>query len=58
MWLWYLVEHEVHHKSQLALSMRQVGIKSPFFAFVFPGPFRPDGDGPSLDLFQAIGLCL
>jgi uncharacterized damage-inducible protein DinB len=42
MWLWYLVEHEVHHKSQLALYMRQVGIKPPFFAFVFPGAFRPD----------------
>jgi uncharacterized damage-inducible protein DinB len=43
MWLWYVVEHEVHHKSQLALYMRQVGIKSPFLAFVFPGAFRPDG---------------
>jgi len=43
MWLWYMVEHEVHHKSQLALYMRQVGIKPPFFAFVFPGAFRPDG---------------
>ena len=42
-WLWYMVEHEVHHKSQLALYMRQVGIKPPFFAFVFPGAFRPDG---------------
>jgi len=42
-WLWYLVNHEVHHKAQLALYMREIGIKPPFFAFVFPGGFRPDG---------------
>jgi uncharacterized damage-inducible protein DinB len=38
-----MAEHEVHYKSQLALYMRQVGIKPPFFAFVFLGAFRPDG---------------
>lgn len=41
-WLWYLVNHEVHHKAQIALCLRQIGIKPPFFAFVFPGAFRPD----------------
>jgi uncharacterized damage-inducible protein DinB len=41
-WLWYLVEHEIHHKAQLALYLRQVGITPPFFAFVFPRGVRPD----------------
>jgi len=41
-WLWYLVEHEVHHKAQLAVFMRQLGVEPPFFAFVFPNRFRPD----------------
>jgi uncharacterized damage-inducible protein DinB len=41
-WLWYLVEHEVHHKAQLAIYLRQIGITPPFFAFVFPRGVRPD----------------
>ncbi|HKP84609.1 MAG TPA: DinB family protein [Blastocatellia bacterium] len=41
-WLWYLVEHEVHHKAQLALYQRQAGVTPPFFAFVFPRGVRPD----------------
>lgn len=41
-WLWYLVEHEIHHKAQLAMYLRQVGITPPFFAFVFPKGVRPD----------------
>lgn len=41
-WLWYMVEHEIHHKAQLALYLRQVGITPPFFAFVLPSGVRPD----------------
>jgi uncharacterized damage-inducible protein DinB len=41
-WLWYLVEHEIHHKAQLALYLRQVGLTPPFFAFVLPPGIRPD----------------
>ncbi|HEX8090148.1 MAG TPA: DinB family protein [Blastocatellia bacterium] len=41
-WLWYLVEHEIHHKAQLAMYLRQIGITPPFFAFVFPRGVRPD----------------
>jgi uncharacterized damage-inducible protein DinB len=41
-WLWYLVEHEIHHKAQLALCLRQIGVQPPFFAFVFPKGARPD----------------
>lgn len=41
-WLWFLVEHEVHHKAQLALYLRRVGVTPPFFAQPFPDNFRPD----------------
>lgn len=41
-WLWYVLEHEVHHKAQLALYLRQIGIVPPFFAFVLPPGVRPD----------------
>ncbi|HVG19501.1 MAG TPA: DinB family protein [Blastocatellia bacterium] len=41
-WLWYLVEHEIHHKAQLATYLRRIGIAPPFFAFVFPRGVRPD----------------
>jgi uncharacterized damage-inducible protein DinB len=41
-WLWYLIEHVVHHKAQLELYMREVRLKPPFFAFVFAGGFRPE----------------
>jgi uncharacterized damage-inducible protein DinB len=41
-WLWYVVEHEVHHKAQLALYLREIGIVPPFFALAFPPGVRPD----------------
>lgn len=41
-WLWYVLEHEVHHKAQLAEYMRQMGAIPPFFAFAVPEGQRPD----------------
>jgi uncharacterized damage-inducible protein DinB len=41
-WLWYILEHEIHHKAQLALYLRQIGIMPPFFAYVLPPGARPD----------------
>jgi uncharacterized damage-inducible protein DinB len=41
-WLWYLVEHEMHHKGQIALYLHMCGIEAPFFAFVLPPGARPD----------------
>jgi uncharacterized damage-inducible protein DinB len=41
-WLWYLVEHEVHHKAQLSLYLREIGITPPFFAAALPPGVRPD----------------
>ncbi|MBI4466581.1 MAG: DinB family protein [Acidobacteria bacterium] len=41
-WLWYLIEHEIHHKAQLAVYLRQIGLTPPFFAFVLPPGVRPD----------------
>ena len=42
MGLWYVVEHEVHHKGQLALYLREIGVVPPFFALAFPPGVRPD----------------
>jgi uncharacterized damage-inducible protein DinB len=39
-WLWFVLEHEIHHKAQLALYLRQLGKVPPFFAMVLPD--RPD----------------
>jgi uncharacterized damage-inducible protein DinB len=44
-WLWYVVEHEIHHKAQLALYLRQIGVVPPFFALAFPPGVRPDVRG-------------
>jgi uncharacterized damage-inducible protein DinB len=41
-WLWYLVEHEVHHKAVLAGRLRQLGLTPPYFAFALPVDVRPD----------------
>lgn len=41
-WLWLLVEHEVHHKAQLAVYLRLLGVEPPFFAFPLPPGARPD----------------
>jgi len=41
-WLWYMLEHEIHHKAQLALYLRQIDLMPPFFAFVLPPGVRPD----------------
>jgi uncharacterized damage-inducible protein DinB len=41
-WLWYLVEHELHHKGQIALYLYLCGIEAPFFAFELPSGVRPD----------------
>lgn len=45
-WLWYMVEHEVHHKAQVALYLRHLGITPPFFALAFPNKHRPDIQPP------------
>jgi uncharacterized damage-inducible protein DinB len=41
-WLWHVLEHEIHHPAQLAEYMRQLGVLSPFFAFVLSRGQRPD----------------
>ena len=41
-WLWFVLEHEVHHKAQLAEYMRRMELVPPFFAFVLPEGERPD----------------
>jgi uncharacterized damage-inducible protein DinB len=41
-WLYYILEHKIHHKAQISVFLRQLGITPPFFAFAFPNNFRPD----------------
>ena len=41
-WLWLLVEHEVHHKAQIAVYLRQIGKTPPYFAAALEGGARPD----------------
>lgn len=41
-WLWLLVEHEVHHKAQIAVYLRQMGKTPPYFAAPLEGGARPD----------------
>ncbi len=41
-WLFYILEHLVHHKAQISVFLRQMDITPPFFAYAFPNNFRPD----------------
>lgn len=41
-WLWFILEHEVHHKAQLSVYCRQMGKTAPFFASPLPPGERPD----------------
>lgn len=41
-WLWFNLEHEIHHKSQLAVYVRQMGLVAPFYALPMPLGARPD----------------
>jgi uncharacterized damage-inducible protein DinB len=41
-WLWYIVEHEIHHRSQVAHALRLLEIRPSFWGYVFPHGFRPD----------------
>ena len=41
-WLWFVVEHEIHHKAQLAVYLRQMGHVAPFYAMPLPLGQRPD----------------
>ena len=41
-WWWLLVEHEVHHKAQIAVYLRQMGKTPPYFAAALEDGARPD----------------
>lgn len=41
-WLWLLVEHEVHHKAQISVYLRQMGKTPPYFAEALENGARPD----------------
>ena len=41
-WLWFILEHELHHKGQIWLYLRQMGITPPFYAMPLEAGNRPD----------------
>lgn len=41
-WLWFILEHELHHKGQIWLYLRQMGYTAPFYAMPLPLGTRPD----------------
>ncbi|NJD09835.1 MAG: DinB family protein [Gemmatimonadetes bacterium] len=41
-WLWLMLEHEVHHKAQLAVYFRLLNKVPPYFAAPLPPGDRPD----------------
>lgn len=41
-WLWFTVEHEIHHKAQLSVYLRRMGHVAPFYAMPLPIGTRPD----------------
>jgi len=43
-WLWFVVEHEIHHKAQLAEYLRAMGYVPPYFGMPLPLGTRPDID--------------
>jgi uncharacterized damage-inducible protein DinB len=41
-WLWFILEHEIHHKAQLAVYARAMGHVPPYYALALPKGQRPD----------------
>lgn len=41
-WLWFVLEHELHHKGQLAVYLRMMGRVAPYYAMALPPGERPD----------------
>lgn len=49
-WLWFLLEHEIHHKAQISMYLRQMGRTPPFYAM----PLGP-GERPDVQARQELG---
>ncbi len=41
-WLWFVLEHEIHHKAQIGEYLRAMGYIPPYFGMVLPIGARPD----------------
>jgi uncharacterized damage-inducible protein DinB len=41
-WLWFVLEHELHHKGQVWGYLRDMGRTPPFYALPLPAGQRPD----------------
>lgn len=44
-WLWFLLEHEIHHKAQAAVYLRMMGLTAPYYAMPMGLAVRPDIPG-------------
>jgi uncharacterized damage-inducible protein DinB len=49
-WLWFIAEHEIHHKAQISVYLRQMGRTPPFYAM----PLEP-GERPDIGARQELG---
>lgn len=41
-WLWFILEHELHHRGQVWGYLRTMGLTPPFYAMPLPPGERPD----------------
>lgn len=41
-WLWFVLQHELHHKGQIWVYLRQLGYAAPFYAMPLHLGVRPD----------------
>lgn len=41
-WLWFILEHELHHRGQIWGYLREMGVTPPFYALPLPPGARPD----------------
>lgn len=41
-WLWFVLEHELHHRGQVWGYLREMGLTPPFYAMPLPLGTRPD----------------
>jgi hypothetical protein len=41
-WLWFILEHELHHRGQVWGYLRAMGLTPPFYAIPLPLGERPD----------------
>ncbi len=49
-WLWFILEHELHHRGQIWAYLRAMGLAPPFYAM----PLAP-GERPDIEMREELG---